>query len=101
MTADNSKIISLKNWKEAALELREETSFLNYLKALSFHDLMNEAESARNELNSGSINKEVTLKSKTILKEFSNRLKADGLSAGIISITESAEKKLSKLKSFF
>ena len=101
MTTHSSKIISLKKWKETALELSEETSFLNYLKALSFHDLMNEAESARTELNSGSINKEITLKSKTILQEFSNRLKGDGLSASLNSITDSAEKKLTKLKNFF
>ncbi|ATH08728.1 hypothetical protein BIY24_12455 [Halobacteriovorax marinus] len=101
MTAVNNKIVSLKNWKDKKLEISEETSLLNYLKALSFHDLMNEAENTRNELNSGELNSQTTLKYKTILKEFSNRLKADGLSAGLSSITESAENKLSKLKNLF
>ncbi len=98
MTTNNSNIISLKNWKEANKESREEASLLNYLKALSFHDLMNEAESARKELNSGSISEEVALKSKTILKEFTHRLKSDGLSANLKLITDSAEGKILKLK---
>lgn len=101
MTSETSKIISLKSWKEANLDSKEQSSFLRYLKALSFHDLMNESESARKQLNSGALNREITLKSKTILKELSDRLKADGLTAGLSSITESAENKLSKLKKLF
>ncbi|CBW27426.1 hypothetical protein BMS_2644 [Halobacteriovorax marinus SJ] len=67
MTAVNNKIVSLKNWKDKKLETSEETSLLNYLKALSFHDLMSEAENTRNELNSGELNSQTTLKYKTIL----------------------------------
>lgn len=81
-------------------ELREEKSLLKYLAALNFHDLMIEAESALMELNKGIICKDQIVKVKTILKEFSNRLKsdADGFSANLTLINNSFEEKFSKLK---
>lgn len=81
-------------------DLKEEKSLMKYLKALSFHDLMIEAEQALKELNNGSLNKEISLKSKTIIKEFSNRLKADsdGFSTSLSLINETLEKNFGKLK---
>jgi hypothetical protein len=89
-------VLNLNNFTE----LKEEKSLMKYLKALNFHDLMIEAEQALKELNNGSLNKEVSLRSKTIVKEFSNRLKADsdGFSTSLTLINETIEKNFGKLK---
>ncbi len=91
-----SNVLKLSDWKE----FQEEKSLMKYLRVLNFHDLMTEAEQALKELNSNPINKEITLKSKSILKEFSNRLKADrdGFAGTLSVISDSIEDKFGKLK---
>ena len=89
-------VLNLNNFTE----LKEEKSLMKYLRVLNFHDLMIEAEQALKELNDGSLNKEISLRSKTIMKEFSNRLKADsdGFSTSLTLLNEKLEKNFGKLK---
>ncbi len=58
-------------------ELKEEKSLIKYIKALNFQDLMIEADTALKELNNGPLTTEVSLRSKTIIKEFAERLKSE------------------------
>jgi len=96
MNNNERNILKISDWKE----FQEEKSLLKYLRVLNFHDLMTEAEQALKELNSNPINKEITLRSKSILKEFSNRLKADrdGFAGTLSTISDSIEDKFGKLK---
>ncbi len=89
-------VLNLNNYTE----LKEEKSLMKYLRVLNFHDLMVEAEEALKELNSGKLNKDVSLRSKTIIKEFTNRLKGDSdvFSTGLTVINESLEKNFGKIK---
>ncbi|WP_127714674.1 hypothetical protein [Halobacteriovorax sp. HLS] len=89
-------VLNLNNYTE----LKEEKSLMKYLKVLNFHDLMVEAEEALKELNNGKLNKEVSLRSKTIIKEFTNRLKGDSdvFSNGLTVINENLEKNFGKIK---
>ena len=89
-------MLNLNNYTE----LKEEKSLMKYLRVLNFHDLMVEAEEALKELNSGKLNKDVSLRSKTIIKEFTNRLKGDSdvFSTGLTVINESLEKNFGKIK---
>jgi len=69
-----SNVISFEKWKNGLAEAKSEQSLNDYLKVLSFHDLVNEYKDVLSDLDREPLNQEITRRTKSILLEFSNRL---------------------------
>lgn len=69
-----NNVISFEKWKSALAETKSERSLQDYLKVLSFHDLVNEYKDVLSDLDREPLNQEITKRTKSILIEFSNRL---------------------------
>lgn len=99
---DNNKntssqnVLSFEQWKRTQGEKTEGQSITQYLKVLSFHDLVNEYQSIIQELKDSPLNTELTQKSKLILKEFSDRLgeHSIGISDSLTEMRSKIEKKI-------
>lgn len=89
-------ILSFEQWKRAQGDKAEGQSITQYLKVLSFHDLVNEYQSIIQELKDSPLNTELTQKSKLILKEFSDRLgeHSIGVSDSLSEMRSKIEKKI-------
>ena len=89
----NSEVVSLGQFKEEKMQK-------DYLEVLSFTQLLDEATDIIGELNSSSLNSGLTLRSKTILKEFSNRLskQSSEYSKSFTDMRSKIETKIGKLK---
>jgi nucleoside diphosphate kinase len=94
---DNTKntsvqnVLSFEQWRLKQGERTQGQSLTQYLKVLSFHDLVNEYQSIIQELKDFPLNTELTQKSKTILSEFSDRLGEHSI-GGSDSLTEMRSK---------
>lgn len=89
-------VLSFEQWKRSHGEKTEGQSLTQYLKVLSFHDLVNEYQSIIQELKDSPLNTELTQKSKLILKEFSDRLgeHSIGISDSLTEMRSKIEKKI-------
>lgn len=89
----NTEVVSLGQFKEEKMQK-------DYLEVLSFSQLLDEATDIIRELNSSSLNSGLTLRSKTILKEFSNRLsqQSSEYSKSFSDMRNKLETKIGKLK---
>lgn len=70
----NNNILSFEKWKKNLDETKPDQDLKNYLKVLSFHDLVNEYKHVLTDLDKEPLNLELTRRTKSILHEFSNRL---------------------------
>lgn len=73
-TSNLENILSFDQWKKTLEQTRPDQSLQDYLKVLSFHDLVNEYKHVLQELDREPLNTELTKKTKSILREFSDRL---------------------------
>ena len=71
---DKKQVISFEAWKRALLEEQKDQSMKSYLKALSFHDLLNEYQATVAELNEEPYGPELAKRSKHIIEEFQGRI---------------------------
>jgi len=96
----HNNVIALSNWKTKKELTSNEKSMSEYLKVLSFHDLLTETEDLIKELNDKPLNQEVTLKSKHLLREVNKRLQkdADGFARVLTDLRIQSEKKLFDIK---
>jgi hypothetical protein len=70
----NENILSFDQWKKTLEQTRPGVALQNYLKVLSFHDLVNEYKHVLEALEREPLNPELTKSAKSILREFSDRL---------------------------
>lgn len=94
--SSSENVLSFEQWRRAQGEKTEGQSIKQYLKVLSFHDLVNEYQSIIQELKDSPLNTELTQKSKLILKEFSDRLgeHSIGISDSLTEMRSKIEKKI-------
>ncbi len=98
----NSKvIISIKKWKENRQLSLKEKQVNNFLKVLSFQQLINESTDIVKKLKSEPLNPELAFKSKLILKEFNKRLndQSPELANSLQNIRNNVEKKIEEFTS--
>lgn len=71
---NEQQVISFKAWKRALVENQKDASMKSYLKALSFHDLLNEYQATVAELNDEPYGHDLAKRSKHIIEEFQGRI---------------------------
>ena len=72
MNTDGENLVNLDQWKN----LKSENSFSNYLKVLSFNDLMNESNELLNQMKTNE-NDDLFSKTKLMMNEFTFRLEKE------------------------
>ena len=72
MNTDGENLVNLDQWKN----LKSENSFSNYLKVLSFNDLMNESNDLMNQMKTNE-NDDLFSKTKLMMNEFTFRLEKE------------------------
>jgi len=74
MNTPTATILPFDQWKKTLIDLKSDQSTNEYFKILNFHDLVNEYQHILGELDRAPLNPDLTRRSKSILKEFSDRL---------------------------
>lgn len=70
MDTNSGNLLIIKEWKDS----KKENEFSEYLKILSFNDLINESNELMKEMKIQSSGLEIMAKTKSLMQEFSNRL---------------------------
>lgn len=73
MNTDRENLVSLNQWKNH----KRDNSFSDYLKVLSFNDLMNESNDLMNQINKNNEAEDLFSKTKMMMNEFSTRLEKE------------------------
>lgn len=73
MNTDSENLVSLDDWKNQ----KRDSSFSDYLKVLSFNDLMNESNELINQIKRSDEGDDLFTKTKVIMNEFSLRLEKE------------------------
>jgi len=71
MNTDQDNLVSLDHWKTC----KRDNSFSDYLKVLSFHDLMNESVEIMNQMKED--DEDLFSKTRSIMNEFTHRLEKE------------------------
>ena len=92
MNIDGENLVILDQWKNA----KREGSFSDYLKVLSFNDLINESDSLMNQLKRNEKTEDLFSKSRIMLNEFTMRLERESrsLAISVKDLKKSIEDKL-------
>ena len=92
MNIDGENLVILDQWKNA----KREGSFSEYLKVLSFNDLINESDSLMNQLKRNEKTEDLFTKSRMMLNEFTVRLERESrnLAVTVKDIKKSIEEKI-------
>lgn len=73
MNIDGENLVSLDQWKSQ----KREGNFSDYLKVLSFNDLMNESDSLMDQLKRSEEMDDLFSKTRVMMNEFTNRLEKE------------------------
>lgn len=70
----STNVLPFEQWKLKFQDLQSEKPLQDYYQVLSFHDLVNEYQAVINDLNDSPLDKELTSKSRQILRELNERI---------------------------
>ena len=73
MSTDSEKIVNLENWKL----MKKDNHFSEYLKVLSFNDLMNESNELIKQINGQANEDDLFSKTRLLMNEFTLRLEKE------------------------
>lgn len=73
-TAASKNVLPFDQWKQKFQDAATEKPLQEYFQVLSFHDLVTEYQSVISELNTSPLDRELTLKSRQILRELNERI---------------------------
>lgn len=73
MNTDNENLVNLDNWKST----KKEHSFSDYLKVLSFNDLLNESNDLINQIKKSDEADDLFSKTRVVMTEFGHRLEKE------------------------
>lgn len=73
MNMDRENLVSLDQWKNQ----KRDNNFSDYLKVLSFNDLMNESNDLVNQMNKNAESDDLFSKTRMMMNEFSIRLEKE------------------------
>lgn len=73
MNIDSDNLVDLGEWKS----LKKEANFSDYLKVLSFNDLMNESSALMDQINRNDEGDDLFSKTKVMMNEFTLRLEKE------------------------
>jgi len=92
MNTDSENLVSLDQWKNQ----KRDASFSDYLKVLSFNDLMNESNELMNQLKRSDEGDDLFSKTRVIMNEFTNRLEKESkhLAMSVKDLKKQIEDKL-------
>ena len=92
MNIETENLVILDQWKN----LKKESHFSDYLKVLSFNDLINESDSLMNQLKRNEKTEDLFTKSRVMLNEFTMRLERESrnLAISVKDLKKSIEDKL-------
>ncbi len=92
MNIETENLVILDHWKNA----KKENHFSDYLKILSFNDLINESESLMNQLKRNEKTEDLFSKSRVMLNEFTMRLERESrnLAVSVKDLKKTIEEKL-------
>ena len=92
MNIDGENLVSLDQWKNK----KREGNFSDYLKVLSFNDLINESDSLMGQLKRNEEQDDVFTKTRVMLNEFTLRLEKESkqLSNSVKDLKKSIEDKI-------
>lgn len=92
MNTESENLVSLDQWKNQ----KRDASFSDYLKVLSFNDLMNESNELMNQLKRSDEGDDLFSKTRVIMNEFTNRLEKESkhLAMSVKDLKKQIEDKL-------
>ena len=92
MEIDRKNLVELDQWKNQ----KRNSDFSNYLKILSFNDLMNESDNLINQMKKSNEIEDLFSKTRLMMNEFSNRLekRSKHLSNSVKDLKKSIEDRL-------
>ncbi|NOT78897.1 MAG: hypothetical protein HOP07_07815 [Bacteriovoracaceae bacterium] len=92
MNIDGENLVSLDDWKNH----KKESNFSDYLKVLSFNDLMNESDSLMNQIKKSDEMDDLFSKTKLMMNEFTSRLEKESknLAESVKDLKKQIEDKL-------
>ena len=92
MNIETENLVILDQWKN----LKKESHFSDYLKVLSFNDLINESDSLMGQLKRNEKTEDLFSKSRVMLNEFTMRLERESrnLAVSVKDLKKSIEDKL-------
>ncbi len=73
MNTESENLVSLDQWKNQ----KRDNSFSDYLKVLSFNDLMSESNELMNQLKKSEAEADLFSKTRVIMNEFTHRLERE------------------------
>jgi len=80
MKNNNNKynnVINFDNWKHVYTDSQKEINFCEYLSVLDFGELISESNEIIKELKNNNLDRDLTFRSKLILKEFDKRISSN------------------------
>ena len=92
MNIDGENLVSLDQWKNQ----KREGNFSDYLKVLSFNDLMNESDSLMDQLKRSEEMEDLFSKTRVMMNEFTHRLEKESrhLAESVKDLKKQIEDKL-------
>lgn len=92
MNIDGENLVSLDQWKNQ----KRDGNFSDYLKVLSFNDLMNESDSLMDQIKRSEDMDDLFSKTKVMMNEFTHRLEKESrnLADSVKDLKKSIEDKL-------
>ncbi len=92
MNIDSDNLVDLGEWKS----LKKEANFSDYLKVLSFNDLMNESNALMDQIKSNDEGDDLFSKTKVMMNEFTHRLEKESkmLATSVKDLKKQIEDKL-------
>lgn len=92
MNIDVENLVNLDDWKNH----KKEANFSDYLKVLSFNDLMNESDSLMNQIKKNDEMDDLFSRTKLMMNEFTSRLEKESknLAVSVKDLKKQIEDKL-------
>lgn len=96
MNTESENLVSLDQWKNKKIECIRDASFSDYLKVLSFNDLMNESNELMDQIKRSDEGDDLFSKTRVIMNEFTNRLERESkhLAESVKDLKKQIEDKL-------
>ena len=92
MNIESENLVNLDEWKN----IKKEASFSEYLKVLSFNDLLNESNELVDRMNKSESGADLFSKTRLMMNEFTNRLERESknLAESVKDLKKQIEDKL-------
>lgn len=96
MNTETENLVSLDQWKNQKSVMSRESNFSDYLKVLSFNDLMNESNELMDQINRSDEGDDLFTKTRVIMNEFTDRLERESkhLAMSVKDLKKQIEDKL-------